>query len=158
MLKFIKEKNSGVMKMKCRRCGKELGNSVRCTFCGYENFESDNVREMSNAEKNFYNGLTIDVNENGDGGERKTNSEYTTYTQGTFIFGGGNIFFELLSRFLHAFIGGNIFARLVAGILILAIAAFMFFVALPIFFVIIAVAVIGLVIFPRIKNKFKRRF
>ena len=143
--------------MKCTRCGKELGNSLRCTFCGYENFEDSNVREMSNAEKNFYNGLTIDVNSNGDGGERKTNSEYTTYTQGTFIFGNGNILFTVLEKFLNAFSSGNILARLIAGILTLALAAFIFFVALPIFFVIIAAAVIGLVIVPRIKNKFRRR-
>jgi len=145
--------------MKCTRCGKELGSSTRCSFCGFENLESDNVREMSNAEKNFYNGLTIDVNSDGTGGnDRKTNSEYTTYTQGTFVFGNGNILFTLLAKFLNALFGGNIFARFVTGILMLAVAAFMFFVALPIFFVVIAAAVIGLVIFPRIKNKFRGRF
>ena len=143
--------------MKCMRCGKELENTTRCNFCGFENFESDNVREMSESEKRFYNGLTIDVNSNGDGGERKTNSDYTTYTQRTFVFGGGNILFALLEKFIGALFGGNILARLVTGILLLAIAAFIFFVALPIFFVIIALAVIGLVIVPRIKNKFRRR-
>ena len=145
------------MIMKCKRCGKELGSSTRCNFCGFENLESDNVREMSNAEKNFYNGLTIDVNSNGESGDRKNNSEYTTYTQGTFVFGNGNILFTLLTKFFKALFSGNIFARLVAGIFMLAVAAFMFFVALPIFFVLIAATVIGLIIFPRIKNKFRRR-
>ena len=41
--------------MQCRRCGKELGNSMRCTFCGYENSEG-NVRELTRTEKNFFNG------------------------------------------------------------------------------------------------------
>ena len=145
------------MIMKCKRCGKELGSSTRCNFCGFENLESDNVREMSRAEKNFYNGLTIDVNSNDENGGHKNNSEYTTYTQGTFTFGSGNIVFTLLAKFFNAFLSGNIFARLVTGIFMLAFAAFMFFVALPIFFVVIAAAVIGLVIFPRIKNKFRGR-
>ena len=146
------------MNMKCKRCGKDLGTSTRCNFCGFENLESDNVREMSHAEKNFYNGVTIDVNSNGESGDRKNHSEYTTYTQGAFTFGNGNILFVLLEKFFNAFLSGNIFARLVAGILMLAFAAFMFFVALPIFFVVIAAAVIGLVIFPRIKNKFRKKF
>ena len=143
--------------MKCKRCGKELEKSTRCNFCGFENFESENVREMSNAEKNFYNGVTIDVNSNGESGERKNNSEYTTYTQGTFVFGNGNILFTLFTKFLNALLNGNIVSRIVTGILLLAVAAFMFFVALPILFVVIAAAVIGIVILPRLKNKFKRR-
>ena len=47
--------------MKCQRCGTELKNSMRCNFCGYDNVEENSVHEMSNAEKNFYNGVTIDV-------------------------------------------------------------------------------------------------
>ena len=58
--------------MKCQRCGKELKNSARCSFCGFE----ENVREMSNAEKNFYEGVTIDVDSNGKNYHRNTNSDY----------------------------------------------------------------------------------
>lgn len=63
--------------MKCRRCGKEIGNYTRCTFCGYENIEG-NVREMTDTEKNFYEGVTIDTGEN----SNQNNSNYrrrTTY-------------------------------------------------------------------------------
>ena len=62
MVELTCQKNLEVYFMKCRRCGKELNNSMRCNFCGFDNFEEDNVREMSNAEKKFYNGgVTIDV-------------------------------------------------------------------------------------------------
>ena len=44
--------------MQCQRCGKELGDSARCTFCGYYNTVGS-VREMSAAEKYFYDGVTI---------------------------------------------------------------------------------------------------
>ena len=46
--------------MQCRRCGKELGSSLKCTFCGYENTEG-NVRDLTRTEKNFFDGETIDV-------------------------------------------------------------------------------------------------
>ena len=146
--------------MKCQRCGKELGNSMRCNFCGYNNIEDDNVREMSNAEKKFYNGLTIDV----DSGENnhnysKTDSEYTSYGQSTFVNLSGGIFANLLSKLINGIFSGNILSKIIAGIIFLAFTAFMFFVALPIFFMLIAVGVIVLVIIPRVKSKFLgRRF
>ena len=58
--------------MQCRRCGKELGNSMRCTFCGYVNTEG-NVREMTRTEKNLFNGVTIDA---GSTGERANNENF----------------------------------------------------------------------------------
>ena len=47
--------------MQCRRCGKELGGSSRCSFCGYHNAEEGSVREMSAVERNNYRGITIDA-------------------------------------------------------------------------------------------------
>lgn len=148
--------------MKCRRCSKELNNSMRCNFCGFDNFEKDNVREMSNAEKNFYNGgVTIDVvPDEKNYKDRRSDSEYTSYSQSTFInFGVGNAFLNLLFKFINGLFGGNILARIIAGALFIVFLAFLFFVALPIFFVALAIGVIVLVIVPRIKHKFfGRRF
>ena len=143
--------------MKCQRCGKELKNSSRCSFCGYENFESENVREMSSAEKNFYNGLTIDA----DADEKnyrshKTYSDYTSYSYKTYTnFGTTGTLFNLLGNFLMGgFANSSILTKILIVLAFLAFAAFMFFVALPIFFVLIIAGFVTLVIFPRIKNKF----
>ena len=136
--------------MKCQRCGKELKNSARCSFCGFE----ENVREMSSAEKIFYDGVTIDVEPNGKNYNRHTNSNYADY-EPTFInFGGTNSLMTLLLRLINGIFGGSLLAKILAGVLFIAFAAFMFFVALPIFFVVIAVVIFVLVIVPRIKYKF----
>ena len=148
-----------VISVKCQRCGKELGNSTRCNFCGYNNIEDYNVREMSNAEKKFYNGVTIDV-DSGDNNRsyNRTDSEYTSY-QSTYVNYGGGIFSNLLAKLIHGIFSGSIVAKIIAGIIFLAFAAFMFFVALPIFFTLIAIGIIVLIIFPRVKSKFwGRRF
>ena len=148
--------------MKCRRCGKELNNSMRCNFCGFDNFEEDNVREISNAEKKFYNGgITIDVGDDEKNyKDRRSDSEYTSYGQSTFInFGGGNAFSNLLWKFINGLFSRNILARIIAGALFILFLAFLFFVALPIFFVALAIGVIVLIVVPKIKHKFfGRRF
>lgn len=136
--------------MKCRRCGKELKNSARCSFCGYE----ENVREMSSAEKNFYNGVTIDLDQNGKSNNRHSASDYDSYGATFVNFGGTNPLITLLLRLINGLFGGSLLAKIIAGVLFIAFAAFMFFVALPIFFVVIAVGIFILIILPRIKNKF----
>ncbi|MBQ9487386.1 MAG: hypothetical protein IJU91_06260 [Selenomonadaceae bacterium] len=140
--------------MKCRRCGKEINNSTRCSFCGYDNFEESNVREMSSAEKNFYNGVTIDVSSDGKSYNDRRENDYTSY-QSTYVnFGGTNILFNLLSKLIGGLFKGSLLAKIIAGVIFLAFAAFMFFVALPIFFVLVAGAVVVLIVVPYIKNKF----
>lgn len=119
--------------MICQRCGKELGNGSRCTFCGYDNEESP-VREMSPQEKNFYRGITIDAN------PQNSRSSGGYYYRAT-----GNSF---AVKFLSALIRGNLLARIVAAVIVLLISAVMFFIALPIFFFVI-VAGIALYIFSR---------
>lgn len=140
--------------MKCRRCGKEINNSTRCSFCGYDNVEESNVREMSSAEKNFYNGVTIDVSSDGKSYNDRREDDYTSY-QSTYVnFGGSNILFNLLSKLIGGLFKGSLLAKIIAVIVFLAFAAFMFFVALPIFFALVAGAVVVLVVVPYIKNKF----
>ena len=147
--------------MKCRRCGKELNNSMRCNFCGFDNFEKDTVREMSNVEKNFYNGgVTIDVDSDGkDYKDHRSNSERNSYGQSTFINFGSSLFSDILLKFVNGIFSGSIFAKIIAVILFLVAMAFVFFVALPLFFVLLTVGLIVLVFIPRIRNKFfGRRF
>ena len=136
--------------MQCQRCGKDLGGSMRCSFCGYDNSEG-NVREMSRMERNFYRGVTIDADQPNDGysnartdGGRRYYSRSTIYTSSD-----AGIFSRLLSKFINGIISGNIFARVAAALIVLAISALMFFIALPILFVILALG-IALLTFSRL--------
>lgn len=117
---------------------------------------------MSKAEKNFYNGgVTIDVDSDGKNyKDRHSDSEHNSYGQSTFVnFGGTNIFSNLLIKFINGIFSGNILSRIIAGVIFLLLLAFVFFVALPLFFAVLAVGIIVLIIVPRIKNKFfGRRF
>lgn len=145
--------------MKCQRCGKEVRNSTRCSFCGYDNLEQNGVREMSKAEKNFYNGLTIDVSPDGKSYNDRREEEYTSYQSSFVNFGGFNILSNLLIKFINGLFRGSLIAKILAVIIFLAFAAFMFFVALPIFLGVLAVAVVIFIVVPFIKNKFfGRRF
>ena len=128
--------------MQCRRCGKELNGSMRCTFCGYENIEG-NVREMTRTEKNFFNGVTIDADSTG---SRSSEENYRTYNRGeqsargTYInFSGSNIFTRAIGSFIRAIFNGNRLAQVAAALIFLAFTALMLFVALPILFVLLAI-------------------
>ncbi len=130
--------------MQCRRCGKELGDSMRCKFCGYVNTEG-NVREMTRTEKNFFNGVTIDAGST-DGQndetsrEQRRNYEYTT--RRTYInFGGTSLFGRAIGSFARALMNGNRLAQIAAILIGIAFAALMFFVALPILFVLLAIGI-----------------
>lgn len=123
--------------MQCRRCGKDLGGDTRCSFCGYDNAEGS-VREMSSIEKNFYNGVTIDAGEEGSGARR----HYTGYSRRTiYTASDTGIFSRLLGKFISGILGGNIIARAAAALIVLALSALMFFVALPILFVLLALGI-----------------
>ena len=112
---------------------------MRCTFCGYENTEG-NVREMTRTEKNFFNGVTIDANST-DGRSYENNSRrYEFNTRSTYInIGSSNIFTRLIGAFVRALLNGNRLAQIGAFLIGLAFAALMFFVAIPILFVILAI-------------------
>ena len=129
--------------MQCRRCGKELNGSMRCTFCGYENIEG-NVREMTRTEKNFFNGVTIDADSTG---SRSSEENYRSYrrgneqfARGTYInFGGSNIFTRAISSFVRALFNGNRLAQIAAILIFVAFTTLMLFVALPILFILLAI-------------------
>ena len=129
--------------MQCRRCGKELNSSMRCTYCGYENTEG-NVREMTRTEKNFFNGVTIDVGSENERSEenRSQQRNYNYSTRGTYVsFGGSNIFTRAIGSFIRALLNGNRLAQVAAVLIGFAFAALMFFVALPIIFITLAIGI-----------------
>ena len=130
--------------MQCRRCGKELGGSMRCSFCGYENTDG-NVREMTRTEKNLFRGVTIDAGST----DSRTSEEnfreernYSYSTRTTYVnFGGSNFFTRAIGSFLRALFNGNRLAQIAATLICIAFGALMFFVALPILFVILAIGI-----------------
>ncbi|MBR4904125.1 MAG: hypothetical protein IKZ53_05600 [Selenomonadaceae bacterium] len=140
--------------MQCRRCGKELGNSMRCTFCGYVNTEG-NVREMTRTEKNFFNGVTIDADStDGQGREEAFREQRKAQdtTRRTYInYGTSNIFSRLISSFIRALINGSRLAQIAAILIGVAFAALMFFIALPILFVLLAIG-LALVVLAKISR------
>ena len=136
--------------MQCRRCGKDLGNSMRCVFCGYENTEG-NVRELTRTEKNFFDGLTIDAGLTGEQTEETAHNQqrrnYNYSARGTYInFTDSNIFTRAVGSFVRALINGNRLAQIAAILIGVAFAALMFFIALPILFVLLAIGITLLVI------------
>lgn len=141
--------------MQCRRCGKELGSSLKCTFCGYENTEG-NVRNLTRTEKNFFDGETIDIGSI-DGQSSKENFRERRYdydfgTRRTFVHvDGGGFFSRAMSWILREWLGGNKLVKVAVTLVFVAFAALMFFVALPIIFVILAA---GIVLFALL-NKFR---
>lgn len=127
--------------MQCRRCGKDLGDSLRCEFCGYENTEG-NVREMTRTEKNFFNGVTIDADSTDSNSSDEGSRNYKRYdstSRTTYVNFGGNFFTRAIGSFARAVINGNRLAQIAAVLIFLAFTALMLFVALPVLFVILAI-------------------
>lgn len=131
--------------MQCRRCGKELGNSMRCTFCGYVNTEG-NVREMTRTEKNFFYGVTIDAGSTDEQAReenfREPKKNYDYSTRRTYInFGSTSLLSRVVGSFIRALMDGSTLAKIAAIFIGIAFAALMFFVALPILFVMLAIGI-----------------
>ena len=138
--------------MQCRRCGKELGSSLKCSFCGYENTVG-NVRELTRTEKNFFDGETIDVGDS-DGRHEENFHGQSYQTRRTFVYfdnNGGGFFSRATSWLLREFLGGNKIVRVAVTLILIALAALTLFVALPIIFVLLAA---GIVLFALL-NKFR---
>ena len=141
--------------MQCQRCGKDLGNNTRCSFCGFENISSDgNVREMSRTEKNFFNGVTIDAGgENSNSQKNYHSSGQTFSSRTTFVnFSGGGFFSRLFEKFLRGLMNNNLLAKVIAGLFVVALAGIFFFVALPAMFFMLALGA-ALFLFARLTGK-----
>ena len=124
--------------MNCRRCGKKLGDSLKCSFCGYENIEG-NVREMTRTENNFFDGVTINADGTEDTGRERTKN--FRYGKSYINLGETGIFTRLFGKFLTALMSGNGLAKIAVTLIFLAFAALMFFIAVPLVFFMIAVGV-----------------
>ena len=135
--------------MQCQRCGKELGNSTQCSFCGYDNREG-NVREMSSIEKNFYDGVTIDAGEsseqnNSSNSYSKSNSNNYRFSQRKIYISNDTGFFSrLLGKLLDGLLNNSLIAKIAVALIALALAALTFFVALPALFVLLAIGIVFL--------------
>ena len=109
-----------------------------------------NVRVMTRTEKKFFNGVTIDADSTEGGSYKEDFQSQRRYKAGkTYVVDNSNIFTRLIASFVRALINGNRLAR-IAGVLIgVAFFGLMFFVALPILFILLA---IGIVIFALLNN------
>ena len=139
--------------MRCQRCGKEIGNSAKCTFCGYDNEES-HVREMSNLEKNFYDGITIDAGENNEQNYSGSNSynpknNYSFSRSTIYISEESGFFSRLIGKLFNGLINNSRLAKIAVTLIVVALSVIMFFVAVPILFFLLAVG-IALFIFSRL--------
>ena len=102
------------------------------------------VREMTRTEKKFFNGVTIDADSTEGNSSEETfrayGKSYGQRTRTAYVsYGSSNIFTRLLGSFVRAILNGNRLAQIAAFLIGLAFAALMFFVALPILFVILAI-------------------
>lgn len=138
--------------MKCHRCGKELEGGAKCIFCGYENSEG-NVREMTSAEKNFYNGVTIESGENFKNENFNQSGRKFRADRIHINLGNGGIFSSLLGKFIGGLMNNSLLAKIAAILIGIAFAALMFFIALPILFFVLALG-IALFIYAKFTGKF----
>ncbi len=127
--------------MQCQRCGKNIGSDTRCTFCGYENIDG-NVREMTVTEKNFYDGVTIDTGESNDQRRKnysKANSNFSRRT--IYTSSDSGIFSRIIDKILFGLINNEKVAKIAMTLIAVAVGALMFFVALPILFLMLAIGI-----------------
>ena len=114
-----------------------------------------NVREMTRTEKKFFNGVTIDADSTDERyyeeDFRSQRRSYNSNTRKTYVIDSSNIFTRLIGSFIRGIINGNLLARVAAILIGIAFAALMFFIALPILFVILAIG-IALLVFARISR------
>ena len=105
-----------------------------------------NVREMTRTEKKFFNGMTIDAgstdNHSSEENFSTYNKSYEYRTRSTYVnVGGSNIFTRALGSFIRALMNGNRLAQVGACLIGIAFAALMFFIAVPIIFITLAIGI-----------------
>ncbi len=115
--------------MQCRRCGKELGGSSRCSFCGYHNSEDGKVREMSAVERNNYDGITIDA------------QSHEHFDQ-SFGFQSNFRAARHGDGFWTRLFGNHIVTRILVALVLVLLLAFTIFVALPLVMTVVGCIVV----------------
>lgn len=131
--------------MQCQRCGKELGDSARCSFCGYDDKEG-NVREMTTAEKNFYDGVTIDTGENEEknysGSNSYSNKNYSGFSRRTIYISDDSSFFsKIIGKLFDGLLNNSTISKIAVTLIVLALSLLTLFVAVPIIFIILALGI-----------------
>ncbi len=131
--------------MQCQRCGKELGDFKHCNFCGYDNQEG-NVREMTSIEKNFYNGVTIDTGDNEEQNSGGSNSysnknNYRFSRRTIYISEESGFFSRIVEKLFKGLLNNSRLAKIAVTLIVVALSLLMFFVALPILFVLLAIGI-----------------
>ena len=131
--------------MQCRRCGKDLGDSTRCEFCGYDNKEG-NVREMSSLEKNFYDGVTIDTgdfqeNNSSDSNFNNRSNNYRFSRRTIYTASESSFLSRMVDKLLRGLMNNSRIAKIAVTLIAVALSALMFFIALPILFVLLALGI-----------------
>ena len=138
--------------MQCQRCGKDLGDSLRCSFCGFENAETGNVREMTRAEKNFYTGVTIDADSTEYNSNSQKNSNFKNHTSQINI-GIGGFFSRIFTKFIRGLMNDNLLAKVIAGLIFVGLAGIFFVIAVPMMFFMLALGV-AVFLYARFTGKF----
>ena len=130
--------------MQCRRCGKELGGSARCSFCGYHNVEDGSVREMSAVERNNYRGITIDAQSHE---HFERHSDFQSDFQSNFRAA------RPTEGIWTRLFGNHIVTRILVALVLVMLLAFTLFIALPL----VVTVVVTLVLWYFVKRFVLRR-
>ena len=126
--------------MLCQNCGKEIGDSDECAYCGFGT-ASANVREMSEAETFGYDGTTIDQNGGGTHEPGISRDEYRQRKDPRIFFEGIQLGHS--GNWLDKILQSYWLSRLFAGLVVAAIVTLLVFVALPI---VLAITAIGMIV------------
>ena len=126
--------------MKCRQCGNEMGDSLRCSSCGFE-AQIPEVREMSRAEQDDYDGVTVDEQGNAEQGHYG-NTDGRTYRAGNSRIYVRGIQLGHRGSWMEQLLAHRWMSRILVGLVIAAVVAILVFVALPVILMIAAVGII----------------
>jgi len=119
--------------MQCKKCGRNLNEMGRCSFCDAET--SDEVRVMSRDEKNLYTGITIDESADKTPEMSSNHEGYYHGKEKPFSMGDARHFKFRLS-------GGNWISTLAVMLLVAAVIGFIIFVALPVALIGVAIGAV----------------
>ena len=118
---------------------------MQCSFCGYNNVEG-NVHEMTRTEKHLYDGITIDsgtVEEHNPPSTYRRKTNYRSRYSGRTFYtsSSSNVVSRFFGKLFRGIFNNDLLAKIAATLIVVAISALMFFVALPVLFLLLAVGI-----------------
>ena len=99
--------------------------------------DEGNVREMTRTERKFFKGVTIEAGT--DDGRSENFYSQRSYDTPRRTYASSNIFARIVDSFLLALLRGNRLAKVAMILIGIAFAALMFFVAIPVLFILLAI-------------------